>query len=74
MHEFENLVQMLPYLVPLIILETALLLAALIDLAKRKQVAGGNKLIWVAVILLIQYIGPVIYFVAGRKEEHIEGD
>jgi len=74
MHEFENLVQMLPYLVPLIILEAALLLVALIDLARRKHVAGGNKLIWVAVILLIQYIGPVIYFIAGRKEEQVESD
>jgi len=74
MHEFENLVQMLPYLVPLIILEAALLLVALIDLSRRKHVAGGNKLIWVAVILLIQYIGPVIYFIAGRKEEQVESD
>ena len=74
MRELDDLVQMLPYLVPLFILESALVLVALIDLAKRKQVAGGNKLIWVAVIILIQYIGPVIYFFAGRKEEQVEGD
>ena len=74
MHELDTLVQMLPYLVPLFILEAALLLVALIDLARRKHVAGGNKLIWVAVIILIQYIGPVIYFVAGRKEGHVESD
>lgn len=54
---------------PLIILEIILVVAALVDLARREKVAGGNKLAWAAAILFISTIGPIVYFVFGRKEE-----
>jgi len=73
MKEMESLIQMLPYMAPLIILGITLLAVALIDLVKRKHVTGGNKIIWVLVIF-IQIIGPVIYLVAGRKEEFSDSD
>ena len=69
MKEMETVIQMLPYMVPLIVLEVALMAVALVDLAKRKHVTGGNKIIWILVTVGIQFIGPVIYLVAGRKEE-----
>ena len=74
MKEFGDLVQMLPYLVPLIVLNTVLLVVALVDLAKRKHVTGGNKIIWILVTVCIQIIGPVIYLLAGRKEESVDCD
>jgi len=74
MKEMESLVQILPYMVPLIILEVALLAVALVDLAKRKHVTGGNKIIWVLVTVCIHIIGPVIYLIAGRKEEFSDSD
>jgi hypothetical protein len=74
MEEMGTLVQMLPYMVPLIILEVVLTVVALVDLAKRKHVTGGNKIIWVLVTLGIQIIGPVIYLIAGRKEGSVDCD
>ncbi len=74
MNNMESLVQMLPYLTPLIILEVTLLVIALVDLVKRKHVTGGNKIIWVLVTVCIQIIGPVIYLVLGRKEEVDDSD
>ena len=73
MKEMETVVQMLPYMAPLIALGFILLAVALIDLVKRKRVTGGNKLIWVLVIF-IQIIGPVIYLIAGRKEDSVDCD
>jgi hypothetical protein len=73
MKEMEDVLQMLPYLVPLIALGIILLTVALIDLVKRKHVTGGNKVIWV-LIIFIQIIGPVIYLIAGRKEEFSDSD
>jgi hypothetical protein len=70
----ESLAQMFPYLVPIIVLETILLVAALVDLRRRQHVTGGNKWVWVAVILGVQLIGPAIYLLAGRKEGHSERD
>jgi hypothetical protein len=69
MKEMETVIQMLPYMVPLIILEVVLLTVALVDLAKRKHVTGGNKIIWVLITVCLNIIGPVIYLIAGRKEE-----
>ena len=73
MKETESIVQMLPYVVPLIALGFILLAVALIDLVKRKRVTGGNKVIWV-LIIFIQIIGPVIYLIAGRKEDSVDCD
>ncbi|MDI7275228.1 MAG: PLDc N-terminal domain-containing protein [Anaerolineae bacterium] len=64
----ENLRQLLPLLLPLVILQLALLAAALWDLAHRERVRGGNKLVWVLVIVLVNFIGPLVYFLFGREE------
>ncbi|MDP1809531.1 MAG: PLD nuclease N-terminal domain-containing protein [Actinomycetota bacterium] len=55
-------------LAPLILLELVLLVVALVDLAKRPKVTGGNKVIWLIVILFIGTIGPIIYLIFGRRE------
>ena len=58
----------IPFLVPVILIQLALMIAALVDLLRRPQ-TRGPKWVWVLVIVLVNYIGPIIYFVAGRKEE-----
>jgi hypothetical protein len=35
----------------------------------RRAKTRGPKWAWVLVIVLINFIGPIVYFVAGRKEE-----
>jgi hypothetical protein len=69
-----ELVHLLPFLAPLILLELGLLIFALLDVIRRKQVRGNNKIIWVIVIVVIEIIGPCIYLLFGRKEEPIDGD
>jgi drug/metabolite transporter (DMT)-like permease len=58
----------IPYLIPVLIIQLVLIITALIDLIRREH-TRGPKWIWAIVILLVNYIGPIIYFVAGRKEE-----
>lgn len=53
---------------PLIVIEVGLAVAAMIDLIRREKVTGGNKILWGAIILLIGIIGPIVYFIFGRKE------
>ena len=74
MEQIGNLIHMLPYLAPLIVVDIVLVAISLVDLARRKRVRGGNKLIWVLVTVGVQFIGPVIYLVAGRKEESSDCD
>ena len=60
--------QYLPLLIPVVLIELGLMIAALVDLYRR-EATRGPKWIWVLVILFINFIGPIVYFVAGRKEE-----
>ncbi len=68
-----NLAQLLPLLIPVAILEIGLLVWALLDLIRRKHVKG-NKIVWIIVIVLINVIGPIVYFLFGRGEESAEDD
>ena len=60
--------QNLALLLPLIILQLVLMIAALIDLARRPS-TRGPKWVWVLVIIFINTIGPIIYFLVGRGED-----
>jgi hypothetical protein len=60
--------QYLPFLIPVIVIELALMIAALVDLIKRAE-TRGPKWVWLLVIVLFNFIGPIIYFVLGRRDE-----
>lgn len=60
--------QYLPLLIPVVLIELALLVTALVDLIRREH-THGPKWVWVLVIVLVNFIGPIIYFIAGRKDE-----
>jgi hypothetical protein len=52
-----------------LLIELALDVIALADLYRRPldQVALGNKWVWVAIIILVNLIGPILYLAIGRK-------
>ncbi len=60
--------QLLPILIPLVILEVVLTGASLIHIFTHKTYKHGNRVLWV-IISFINIIGPVLYFLIGRSEE-----
>ena len=70
----DQLTALLPFLIPLFIIEVGLIVAALLDLTKRQHVRGENKVVWVLVILLLGVIGPIVYFIFGRETDGPPGD
>jgi hypothetical protein len=52
---------------PLVLIWLALMVAALIDLARRPAVRG-SKVLWAIVIVVFSTVGPIAYFIFGRKE------
>jgi len=61
--------QIIALLIPIIVIQLGLMIAALIDLERDEtQVRGGSKLVWVLVIVFVNILGPMLYFVAGREE------
>ncbi|MDD2471440.1 MAG: PLD nuclease N-terminal domain-containing protein [Dehalococcoidales bacterium] len=61
--------EILPFLIPLVLIQLALMVIALIDLLKREYVTGNNKVLWLIVILVINLVGPILYLLLGRKEK-----
>ena len=64
----DTLRPMLPYLVPVVLLELVLLAVALRDLLRRDRV-NGSKWLWGVIIVCVQIVGPIAYFVFGRGDE-----
>ncbi len=69
MNEISQLKEYLPFLIPVIILELALAITALVHVLKHPNYKFGNKILWIIVVLFIQIIGPVVYFLFGRGDE-----
>jgi hypothetical protein len=60
---------LLGLIIPLLVLQLGLLVAALYDLTRpERRVRGDSKLIWALVIIFISLFGPLIYFLIGRED------
>lgn len=51
---------------PLFVIQFILIVVALFDLRK-VHATNGPKWMWVLIILFVSTLGPIIYFIAGRK-------
>jgi hypothetical protein len=65
---FDQIVKLLPLLIPLFLVQLGLMIAGIIDLVKREK-TKGPKWMWVIIVVFVNIIGPIIYFVVGREEE-----
>ncbi len=68
MTDLELLIEYLPFLIPLIILQFALAIYSAIHVYKHPTYKFGNQLVWLIVVLFISFIGPLIYFMFGRGD------
>jgi hypothetical protein len=60
----------IPFLIPIILLQLGLMVFALVDLLRRadKEVKGP-RWAWAFIVILVNIIGPIAYFLIGRREE-----
>lgn len=64
-----ELLQMLLKLWPLILLQLALMIWALVDLIRRRSTRTLSLPVWIVLIVLINFFGPIAYFLFGRAEQ-----
>ncbi|MED4205705.1 PLD nuclease N-terminal domain-containing protein [Neobacillus mesonae] len=62
-----DIMSFLPLILPILIIELILLLIALIDLYRNRK-TRKNVFLWTLVIVFVNTIGPILYFVIGRKD------
>lgn len=61
--------QVIALVAPIVVIQLGLMIAALFDLERNeRRVRGGSKLVWALVIVFVNVVGPILYFVAGREE------
>jgi phospholipase D-like protein len=60
-------------LLALIVVQVALLVYSLVDLARRDAVSGGRKWVWALVIVFLNIPGAIAYLVAGRPAPTLDG-
>lgn len=60
--------QVLPFIIPLLLLQLILVVVALVDLSKREKVRWLPKWLWAIIIIVGELLGPILYFVLGREE------
>jgi hypothetical protein len=73
-NDLDSVFRLLPVIIPLFLIEIALMVVALVDVVKRERVRGGNKVVWILVIVLISMIGPMVYLLFGREEAPLDSD
>lgn len=64
-----NIMEYLPIIIPLVLLQLILMVTALLHLIKNDRLEQNNKIIWALVIIFVNLIGPILYLIFGRKED-----
>ena len=66
----ETLKEYLPLLLPLIVAELALFVWALVHVLTHKTYKHGNRVLWlIVVIVMMNFVGPILYFILGKEDE-----
>ncbi len=61
--------EVLPFLIPLAIVEMILLAYTLYHILTHKTYKRGNRILWIVIAVAgMQFIGPILYFLLGREE------
>lgn len=68
MEELEFIFDLLPLLIPIILIDLAFRIYVIVDILKEDRVVkGGNKIVWIVVSMVINF-GWVIYLIFGKDE------
>ncbi|MFX0125925.1 MAG: PLD nuclease N-terminal domain-containing protein [Candidatus Hodarchaeota archaeon] len=61
--DFQNIIWVI---LPLLVIQLALLIIALWDWYNKREILGQYRIIWLVVILFFSIIGPIIYLLFGQ--------
>lgn len=68
--DMAQLTEMLPFLIPVVIAELALLVWALAHILTHPTYKRGNRWLWLMVVIVgMEFIGPFAYIIFGKEEQ-----
>ena len=64
-----EIMEFLPCLIPLVIAEFALFGYALYHILTHDKYKMGNRVLWVVItVVLMNFVGPILYFFLGKED------
>ncbi len=65
----DQMMEILPFLIPLVIVQFSLLGYTLYHILTHKNYKRGNRTMWLIITLvLMNFVGPILYFILGKEE------
>lgn len=65
----DNIMEFLPFLIPLVIAQFALLGYTLYHILTHDTYKRGSRALWVVITLvLMNFVGPILYFLLGKED------
>lgn len=62
--------ELLPFLIPLALAQIVLLAFSLHHILTHKTYRRGTRTLWVIIVIIgMQFIGPILYFVLGKEDD-----
>ncbi|MDK2903049.1 MAG: hypothetical protein PWQ93_968 [Clostridiales bacterium] len=64
-----QLKDILPFLIPLVIVEFGLLAYVIHHILTHKNYKHGNRVMWMVIVIVgMAFIGPILYLVLGKED------
>lgn len=64
-----ELTEILPFLIPLVVVEFGLLAYTLWHILTHKTYKRGNRALWIILAIVgMQFWGPILYFIFGKED------
>ena len=65
-----EIMDMLPFLIPVVLIQFALLGYTLYHILTHKHYKRGSRTLWLVItIVLMNFVGPILYFLLGKEDE-----
>ena len=66
----DKIIDFLPFLIPLILVEFALFGYTLHHILTHKNYKRGNRTLWLLItIIFMNFVGPILYILLGKEEQ-----
>ncbi|WOO39169.1 PLDc N-terminal domain-containing protein [Anaerocolumna sp. AGMB13020] len=65
----EQIKEFLPFIIPILIVQFGLMIAALVHILRHKNYRIGNRVVWIIITVVVNTIGPILYFTIGKGED-----
>lgn len=64
-----NIQEVLPFVIPLLIAELALLIYTIRHILTHKTYKRGSRVLWLVIVIAgMEFIGPILYFLLGKED------